>query len=269
MAWIFQSTLSVGRATIPTMEKMFLALDFNPRSPWGERQIPWLSARTARSFRSTLSVGRATRKWETGYIANIFRSTLSVGRATLRHSQNIREPETISIHALRGESDGGLLLLLAQLQNFDPRSPWGERLRRFGGVCQGQDFDPRSPWGERHWSGNVYVSYAAFRSTLSVGRATFRLRKSLTHRTFRSTLSVGRATWRTPRLFQAKTFRSTLSVGRATGSASGLSCSSSYFDPRSPWGERPCHFFVAAPVVVFRSTLSVGRATCNSKGVIA
>ena len=41
-------------------------------------------------------------------------------------------------------------LLMAFFANdFNPRSPYGERLRTYQGGKEVQDFNPRSPYGER------------------------------------------------------------------------------------------------------------------------
>ena len=57
--------------------------------------------------------------------------------------------------------------------DFNPRSPWGERL-----VCPGRqsdtdkDFNPRSPWGERLEKKRQQATRLKFQSTLPVGGAT-------------------------------------------------------------------------------------------------
>ena len=80
---------------------------FNPRPPWGGRQST-LTPHTAReAFQSTPSVGRATR-YNAPYPINAH----------------------ISIHALRGEGDGFCIFLIGRkLSDFNPRPPWGGRLR--------------------------------------------------------------------------------------------------------------------------------------------
>ena len=81
--------------------------DFNPRSPWGERHVPfWVSSAT-RLFQSTLPVGGATC------------SKRSTGRRIV-----------ISIHAPRGGSDFFGEWHCGKHWYFNPRSPWGERLKR-------------------------------------------------------------------------------------------------------------------------------------------
>ena len=56
----------------------------------------------------------------------LFLSTPSVGRATLA-DRGVNLPETISIHALRGEGDIMRLLGRRFPSNFYPRPPWGGR----------------------------------------------------------------------------------------------------------------------------------------------
>ena len=101
--------------------------------------------------------------------------------------------------------------------NFNPRSPWGERLYTPIIFSRKRDFNPRSPWGERHQtSGNIannsYISIHALREE--------------------SDERIEACTAFCP------IFQSTLSVRRATLRGT-LACKSwFYFNPRSPWGER-------------------------------
>ena len=167
----FQSTLPVGGAT------------------------HWQSFRPAKfQFQSTLPVGGATRRQDRSDQFRPFQSTLPVGGATCEIDADYFARQ-ISIHAPRGGSDphgnrcGGIL------KDFNPRSPWGERLfpasriapsrgfqstlpvggatqaalrngnlfpisihaprggsdiKRLPGGNANNDFNPRSPWGERH-----------------------------------------------------------------------------------------------------------------------
>ena len=79
-------------------------------------------------FQSTLSVRRATYHTNvTLKIAYKFQSTLSVRRAT-RGGFDVCRPAMISIHALREESDFCFVFTIKRRSNFNPRSPWGERL---------------------------------------------------------------------------------------------------------------------------------------------
>ena len=80
---LFQSTPSVGRATISGTVGAITKMNFNPRPPWGgrPRQGDSLSGRLA--FQSTPSVGRATRRYNLTHLSRgQFQSTPSVGRAT-------------------------------------------------------------------------------------------------------------------------------------------------------------------------------------------
>ena len=122
----FQSTLPVGGATRKSVERLMSIRNFNPRSPWGERQNRTRKRKFERLFQSTLPVGGATQEL----------AAVSAGSAISIHAprggsdffQFVQGGAGgISIHAPRGGSDGGI--------------PKGERIQR--------DFNPRSPWGER------------------------------------------------------------------------------------------------------------------------
>ena len=79
----FQSTLSLRRATRAMISTCSPDTDFNPRSPCGERPLPWPRSRHQRQFQSTLSLRRATHT--NGPDARgpcQFQSTLSLRRAT-------------------------------------------------------------------------------------------------------------------------------------------------------------------------------------------
>ena len=58
-----------------------------------------------------------------------FQSTPSVGRATPLFI-NRESDKLISIHALRGEGDLFLVHIYTPFQYFNPRPPWGGRLRQ-------------------------------------------------------------------------------------------------------------------------------------------
>ena len=170
--WIFQSTLPVGGATVPCTRLLASQWDFNPRSPWGERQFPVRRIRTPRKFQSTLPVGGATKSGKPPRRRSRFQSTLPVGGAT-KQIDNKAPPNF----------------------DFNPRSPWGERRNRAwiitdaevisihaprgGSDCADKtiilipiDFNPRSPWGERLSSSTAGITASQFQSTLPVGGAT-------------------------------------------------------------------------------------------------
>ena len=80
--------------------------DFNPRSPWGERQLTQADRDRAGGFQSTLPVGGATIAQSShAHGHHRFQSTLPVGGATFLVFLGISRVE-ISIHAPRGGSDG-------------------------------------------------------------------------------------------------------------------------------------------------------------------
>ena len=59
---LFQSTPSVGRATLIVIVCLSLFNDIDPRPPWGGRLVRLVVNRGADKFQSTSSVGRATAK---------------------------------------------------------------------------------------------------------------------------------------------------------------------------------------------------------------
>ena len=79
--------------------------NFNPRSPCGERRVYTWNPRNASIFQSTLPVWGAT---------------MTINGETLRF--------VISIHAPRVGSDNKSLRHRHQPNDFNPRSPCGERL---------------------------------------------------------------------------------------------------------------------------------------------
>ena len=56
----------------------------------------------------------------------------------------------ISIHALRGEGDPVTMFAKFHFKHFNPRPPWGGRLRFPLCLSRAQYFNPRPPWGGRH-----------------------------------------------------------------------------------------------------------------------
>ena len=101
---LFQSTLSSRRATKGSIGGTRLDMNFNPRSPHGERHRLVRGYLPAQRFQSTLSSRRATVLFHRGYYA-----------------------KRISIHALLTESDLARMVPNCAASNFNPRSPHGER----------------------------------------------------------------------------------------------------------------------------------------------
>ena len=214
---IFQSTLPARGATQPApantsppgisihapphgerlyrIAASFLAMDFNPRSPHGERQQEtqgWtlaslfqstLPARGAtfgilrcvadlKSFQSTLPARGATAGAGIFQPARIFQSTLPARGATARDA-GLDTGIIISIHAPRTGSDDEEKLLLLELLHFNPRSPHGERHHRRADCPIRFDFNPRSPHGERRCRIPGIPCRALFQSTLPARGATW------------------------------------------------------------------------------------------------
>ena len=145
---------------------------FNPRSPWGERHLHRHLKDVSFRFQSTLPVGGATD-------GNV----------------NGRYAKCISIHAPRGGSDRNTHNLGCKVNDFNPRSPWGERLHRKASsflICY---FNPRSPWGERPPGGStVTVSKDDFNPRSPWGERPKQFYMADKSLIFQSTLPVGGAT---------------------------------------------------------------------------
>ena len=102
-------------------------LNFNPRSPCGERPNHHLRNHALSLFQSTLPVwGATTKACLSGTRLSYFNPRSPCGERLFSSSGCVR------------------------LCNFNPRSPCGERLHRQGTrPITNQDFNPRSPCGER------------------------------------------------------------------------------------------------------------------------
>ena len=123
----FQSTLSVRRATNMTDTFNDMSTNFNPRSPWGERLVPGVTACNSLYFNPRSPWGERRNQRLNQTIKWLFQSTLSVRRATWHFDYTLRNSFIISIHALREESDRFSHYELSKVLHFNPRSPWGER----------------------------------------------------------------------------------------------------------------------------------------------
>ena len=101
--------------------------NFNPRSPWGERPPGSGTPLSPHLFQSTLPVGGAT----FAQLDEVCYRWISIHAP--RGGSDGRPPDSpgshnISIHAPRGGSDDSGYPVWAQPTDFNPRSPWGERL---------------------------------------------------------------------------------------------------------------------------------------------
>ena len=148
-----------------------------------------------------------------------------------------------------------------KVDDFNPRSPCGERPYKALRPSHGRNFNPRSPCGERH-NYNTYHQYTSkFQSTLPVWGATGSHTQGDGYLyQFQSTLPVWGATSRIhTSCLAGKTFQSTLPVWGATAVLRMDWVVIPYFNPRSPCGERrdgcggiknaPCRISIHAPRV--------------------
>ena len=170
----------------------------------------------------------------------------------------------ISIHAPLTGSDRDTRQHMHLTNNFNPRSPYGERRRIYCNVRGRSNFNPRSPYGERRGIAMV----------LEV-TATISIHAPLTGSDHRRLFPAGRKIDFNPRspygerrvswafLPRWRGFQSTLPLRGATRAIfrsmdqqmisihaplTGSDCSSGWhtnrttdFNPRSPYGERRCH----------------------------
>ena len=146
----FLSTLSLRRATVVTIKRLYLKQNFYPRSPCGERRRKQRHQNKLNQFLSTLSLRRATwstTKLEYNPIISIhallaesdldglkrklnqhrFLSTLSLRRATTNQTNTKNLPRrflsTLSLRRATRFSRLGRMMR----PYFYPRSPYGER----------------------------------------------------------------------------------------------------------------------------------------------
>ena len=145
----FQSTLSLRRATTDPQVCQIIHIDFNPRSPCGERRASTMGCYQAAIFQSTLSLRRAT----LGTVPTPFKPVISI-HALLAESDLDRwqhqSQQGISIHALLAESDACPLLHGPSVVQFQSTLSLRRATDCDGlGVGGPADFNPRSPCGER------------------------------------------------------------------------------------------------------------------------
>ena len=202
---------------LATLPFPFSISHFNPRSPHGERRQHYDRTRYHLLFQSTLPARGAT----------AFQAFSCI------HAW-------ISIHAPRTGSDCHTSPLQFRIVYFNPRSPHGERLcGAHGGHHADGYFNPRSPHGERQQSAlgspeNKRISIHAPRTGSDRGAS--------------PSPGKGRISIHAPRTGSDPTnyaipsvkerFQSTLPARGATRRLASICPSQTYFNPRSPHGER-------------------------------
>ncbi len=132
------------------MISILLKINFNPRSPCGERPFEGELIPHVFLFQSTLSLRRATSDDFFATCTAAFQSTLSLRRATRLRDCISGNKQRISIHALLAESDTILPRAWSVHQEFQSTLS----LRRatayaFKKLIEYVHFNPRSPCGER------------------------------------------------------------------------------------------------------------------------
>ena len=147
----------------------------------------------------------------------------------------------ISIHAPLTGSDRSLSTMPPSERNFNPRSPYGERLLSTNSANTITDnFNPRSPYGERHYvhfsvCGKMYISIHA----PLTGSDLHTSHHPCWDAKFQSTLPLRGATVRE----RSPCLPCSISIhAPLTGSdVYVISCIGGVddFNPRSPYGERP------------------------------
>ena len=151
-ARIFQSTLSLRRATRKRHEHKLNSVHFNPRSPCGERRINGVQYSEQKTDFNPRSPCGERLQWIQAIWQDMryFNPRSPCGERHMRKVKSLLCHSDISIHALLAESDfyGGNNC--RTLKHFNPRSPCGERRHYvFRGSGTGINFNPRSPCGER------------------------------------------------------------------------------------------------------------------------
>ena len=189
--------------------------DFNPRSPRGERPLPRGNGRHT----SAISI-HAPREGS---------DRLHDLHGPGRYDFNPRSP--------RGERPFPRLMRPSFGRNFNPRSPRGERPLTIAAPVLLLNFNPRSPRGERRTVSCSPDNLGEFQSTLPARGATSGSRFSSSDTRFQSTLPARGATACSDRTSAICSFQSTLPARGATTSHRPPACASD-FNPRSPRGER-------------------------------
>ena len=206
----------------------------------GSDQAKLDKAKEAQKFQSTLPVwgatliGRYQKDWR-----KEFQSTLPVWGATRFTGLGIRL-ESISIHAPRVGSDSLASAAKAADQNFNPRSPCGERHNWMKSGRVKYLFQSTLPvWGATPGGRKIYTGSSISIHAPRVGSDADYIAQAIIESVFQSTLPVWGATAMLSVVQRAATlFQSTLPVWGATQSLVPDSISHVYFNPRSPCGER-------------------------------
>ena len=124
----FQSTPSVGRATDMKLDTLNGSIDFNPRPPWGGRLNLSRTQENAEVFQSTPSVGRATAdKATTGIRIENFNPRPPWGGRPHFSSVFGFSTKVFQSTPSVGRATVTAIPKGSTLKHFNPRPPWGGR----------------------------------------------------------------------------------------------------------------------------------------------
>ena len=159
-------------ATRPPDDGALVTRHFNPRSPHGERRWPAAWARKHFDFNPRSPHGERQRSWTLPSVRQTFQPTLPARGAT-RLFPPIYHAAGISTHAPRTGSDGERFVALILADDFNPRSPHGERPGESSISSQLSQFQPTLPArGATVLGGKVPLHFQQFQPTLPARGAT-------------------------------------------------------------------------------------------------
>ena len=146
-------------------------VNFNPRSPYGERHPEKSASPPPSNFNPRSPYGERRCFFFDVVITNKFQSTLPLRGATAR-----RWTRTLAVYNFNPRSPYGerqkVNKRLRFSGNFNPRSPYGERPGTKIPLITIMDFNPRSPYGERRHFALLFLQQYKFQSTLPLRGAT-------------------------------------------------------------------------------------------------
>ena len=144
----------------------------------------------------------------------------------------------ISIHALLAESDHSTRYMSSQRSHFYPRSPCGERREKPRQTRTDTNFYPRSPCGERLHCKTPITFRHYFYPRSPCGERPPATIWNNKNNIFLSTLSLRRATDRLRPCHHRHHISIHALLAESDATPTARSASSFYFYPRSPCGER-------------------------------
>ena len=193
--------------------------NFNPRAPYGARQLfpfPW-------------------------FPVLVFQSTRPIRGATLRHQRRARRGRHFNPRAPYGARLFTNRLLKAGMIYFNPRAPYGARRLWRRGCGSMRAFQSTRPIrGATPWGGSSGI-WARFQSTRPIRGATDIFPRLLGYYCISiHAPHTGRDHLRLIRFLGTSTFQSTRPIRGATCARPWvILINDQYFNPRAPYGARP------------------------------